>query len=76
MKLIILRTNIKNKKKVKRIKPILNKHPQIISWSVDTEDIDKVLRIESTNQLFENEVIELIEKNGFQCEDLPEYILV
>jgi tRNA G26 N,N-dimethylase Trm1 len=76
MKLIILRTNIKNKKKVKRIKPILNKHPQIISWSVDTEDIDKVLRIESTNQLFENEVIELIENNGFQCEDLPEYILV
>lgn len=76
MKLIILRTNIKNKKKVKRIKPILNKHPHIISWSVDIEDIDNVLRIESTNQLFENEVIELIENNGFQCEDLPEYILV
>lgn len=76
MKLIILRTNIKNKKKVKRIKPILNKHPQIISWSVDTEDIDNVLRIESTNLLFENEIIELVKNNGFQCEDLPEYILV
>lgn len=70
MKLLILRTNIKTKKKVKKVKPLLNDHPLILNWSVDLEDIDNVLRIEAISSLNEREVKSIIQRKGFYCEDL------
>lgn len=72
MRLVILRTNIKTKKKVKQIQPILNNHPSILNWSVDLEDIDNVLRIEAISSLYEKDVIGLVKENGFFCESLPD----
>ena len=73
MKLVILRTDIKTKKKVKRIKPLLKNNPIISNWSVDIEDIDNVLRIETQNDANENEIITMIHNQGFYCESLPDY---
>ncbi len=70
MKLVILKTDIKTKKKVKKVSPVLNEHPNINKWSIDTEDIDNVLRIEATDHLHEEEVKELVSATGFYCEDL------
>ncbi|WP_347173972.1 hypothetical protein [Polaribacter uvawellassae] len=70
MQLIILRTDIKTKKKVKQIKPLLNQHPIITSWSIDLEDIDNVLRIEANDNLHENDVKNIVQKEGFYCESL------
>lgn len=72
MKLFIFKTDLKNKKKVKVVKPIFNQHPWIIDWSVDTEDEDKVLRIEASENLSENDIIYLIKIHGFYCEVLPD----
>lgn len=73
MKLVILRTDIKTKKKVKKIKPLLKNNPIISNWSVDIEDIDNVLRIETQNDANENEIITMIHNQGFYCESLPDY---
>ena len=73
MKLVILRTDIKTKKKVKKIKPLLKNNPIISNWSVDIEDIDNVLRIETQNEANENEIITMIHGQGFYCESLPDY---
>jgi len=70
MHLVILKTDIKTKKKVKKIKSLLNNHPLIINWSVDTEDIDNVLRIEAVNSLHEREVVDMIRQKGFFCTHL------
>ena len=70
MRLLILRTNIKTKKKVKEVKSLLNNHPLILNWSVDLEDIDNVLRIEAISSLNEREVKSIIQRKGFYCEDL------
>jgi hypothetical protein len=70
MKLLILRTDIKTKKKVKLMKPVFNNHPVISRWSIDTEDIDNVLRIEAGDSLHEDDVKKLVVENGFYCEDL------
>lgn len=70
MKLVILRTDIKTKKKVKKMKSIFNKYPVISKWSIDTEDIDNVLRIEAGNDVIEDEIKKLVFENGFYCEDL------
>ncbi|WP_155179113.1 hypothetical protein [Fulvivirga lutimaris] len=51
--------------------PFLNSHPCISEWSVDTEDLDNVLRVVST-KLLEKDVIQLIQSKGFVCEVLPD----
>lgn len=71
MNLFILRTDIKTKKSVKLVKPVFNNHPVIASWSVDTEDIDNVLRVEAYDGLSETEVIRLVKECGFYCNVLP-----
>tara|TARA_R110000796_G_scaffold35017_3_gene90177 strand:- start:165686 stop:165901 length:216 start_codon:yes stop_codon:yes gene_type:complete len=71
MKLLLFRTDIKTKKKVNSLKPLFNTNV-ITNWSVDTEDIDNVLRIEAKENLNESDVIELIEASGHLCEPLPD----
>lgn len=69
---LIYRTDIGTKKKAKAIGAILDAHPLIVHWSVDTEDIDKVLRIVVSKQLNEGEIVEIMAQNGVQCEPLPD----
>ncbi|MDN5215530.1 hypothetical protein QQ020_25860 [Fulvivirgaceae bacterium BMA12] len=52
------------------VKPVFNNNPVIIDWSIDTKDIDNVLRIESAGSLNENDVINLVRSCGFFCEVL------
>ena len=70
MNLLIFRTDIKTKKKVKSIKPLLVNNLNIIDWSIDIKDIDNVLRIEAKENVTENEIIQLITNQGFYCGDL------
>jgi len=70
MKLLIFKTNIGTKRKISAVKPIFNNHSTIKNWSIDTEDIDNVLRIEAVGQLDESDVIDLMRKRGFRCEVL------
>ncbi|MBD80847.1 MAG: hypothetical protein CL840_18165 [Crocinitomicaceae bacterium] len=71
MNLIILKTNLRDELQVESIQSVLSTHPHISDWSVDTEDIDNVLRIEAKNMLTEEDVIQLIQAHGFSCEVLP-----
>lgn len=71
-KLLIFRTDIKTKKKVKAVKPLFNSHDNIIDWSVDLEDIDNVLWIKATEHLAESDVINLIKPTGFYCDALAD----
>ncbi len=72
MELLVFETNIKSKKKVKSLKPLFNTHSDILKWSVDLEDVDKVLRIEATPNLSEKEVMNLIRIHGFYIKPLPD----
>ena len=73
MKLVILKTDITTKKKVQQMKSVFNNHPIISKWSIDTEDIDNVLRIEADDNLQEDQIKKLITENGFHCEALPDF---
>jgi len=69
MEVLILKTNIRFKKQVKAVAPLLDSRQNIARWNIDLHDVDKVLRIESKNiQL--NEVVQLIHAAGFACEEL------
>lgn len=72
MKLLIFKTNIENRLKAKRVSSIFAYSPKIFDWSIDLEDIDKVLRIEADDQSSEREIIEMLATCGLQCETLPD----
>ena len=60
MSILIFKTTIKSKKSVRAIKPLLDAHPLISGWSVDLDDIDKVLRIVASGGLQEDEIIGIL----------------
>ena len=70
MQLFIFKTNIATKKKVASLKPLLKQNTAIVKWNVDTQDCDKVLRIEAKNTAQENELINIIQAYGYHCEPL------
>ncbi len=68
--ILLFKTSLENNRKAKVVNPILQKYPFIIDWSVDVEDIDHVLRIETVGDLSEREVIRLMNGYGIFCEPL------
>ena len=71
MEVLVLKTNIRYKKQLKEVEPLLNNQDSILRWNIDLQDRDKVLRIEST-ALPINDVIQLIQNAGFHCEELAD----
>ena len=69
MNVLVFKTDIQSDE-VNDLKSILDIHPSVKVWSVDTQDIDKVLRVEAANGLSEMEVINLVRPQGFHCEVL------
>ena len=69
MEVLILKTNIRYKKQVKAVAPLLDGQNSISRWNIDLNDIDKVLRIESNNMEL-TKVVQLIQEAGFHCEEL------
>lgn len=67
---LVFRTDIKTKEKVQEVAVRLNNHPVIADWYVDTEDIDNVLRIETSGTLLESDIVNLMKMSGFYCEIL------
>jgi hypothetical protein len=72
MNIIILKTNIPSPQGARRLDPLFRALPGVIRWSVDTEDVDKVLRIEDRGDLTEDRVIGLISSWGYQASRLPD----
>ena len=70
MEILIFRTDIKSKKKVKSVKTVLNNHADILKWTIDLDDIDNVLRIEANDDLTEEGVVRLVKPEGFFIEPL------
>ena len=70
MKLYIFKTDIESDTKLKEVRSVFNDHPRITFWTVDTEDIDNVLKIVSYDDLSEKEIFRLISSRGYHCEEL------
>ena len=71
MNVLVFKTNLGSTHLIEWIAPYFNSHPDISEWSVDTEDVDNVLRVVSFN-IIEKDVIQLMLSKGFVCEALPD----
>jgi len=68
---LVFKTNISTKTQLEEVRPVLSTLQGIKSWSIDREDVDKVLRIESEH-LLPQAIIRLLNDAGFECEELPD----
>lgn len=68
---LVFKTDIMTDSEVEIVKSILNAEKNIIRWSIDRDDIDNVLRIES-DHLSPYVVIQRLHAAGFACEELPD----
>lgn len=72
MKLFILKTDIKSQVQLNKLKPVFQKYEQIARWTVDLEDIDHVMKVETKDDTDEIEMIKLLREQGIHCEELPD----
>ena len=67
--ILVFKTNIQSMQDIDLLKPILDAHPHIERWNVDTSDIDCVLRI-VTYSLCVDDIIALVTPSGYACAEL------
>lgn len=72
MKLFILKTDIKTQRQVNALKPVLTQNQQIARWTIDLDDVDKVLKVETKEDCDGNDMIDMVRKQGIHCEELPD----
>jgi len=68
---LIFKTNIESELALKEIEVALVADTNLLDWSIDREDIDKVLRVESKINN-SKEIINTIRHAGYICEELPD----
>lgn len=71
MEVLVFKTDIIGKVDSENLGQILNEDHRITNWNIDQDDIDNVLRIESS-EMSPVDVIDLVRKLGYMCEELPE----
>jgi hypothetical protein len=70
MNVLVLRTNIDDEQKLKVMSSLLNDFQEIKLWSLDQEDVDKVLRIEASESLTISSIAKMLNSKGLICEEL------
>ncbi|HWB28408.1 MAG TPA: hypothetical protein VG738_23210 [Chitinophagaceae bacterium] len=69
MDILVFKTNVENKKQVRKLFPVFKTLQGILRWNVDLHDIDKILRIEAAS--LSPRTIELaLEQAGYFCKEL------
>ena len=71
MEVLVFKTDIIRKVDSENLGQILKEDRRITNWNIDQDDIDNVLRIESS-EMSPADVIDLVRKLGYMCEELPE----
>ena len=66
---LFIKTSPHNYNDVKSIAVVLDTHPSIITWSIDLDDCDKIIRIEC-NGLIVDEIIKALHQAGIWSEEL------
>lgn len=69
--ILVFKTNLQYKKDIQLLAPLLNDATGILRWNVDRDDIDNVLRIETTT-LLPQQVVALVTSAGYSCNELPD----
>ena len=65
----VFKTSVKTKNQVKQLRPHINKMLPTDKWNFDLEDCDRILRIDSTENIV-LKITGLLNSHQFYCEEL------
>ncbi|REA63191.1 hypothetical protein DSL64_06135 [Dyadobacter luteus] len=69
----VFKTNVENKSEVAALAPCFNQLIAVGQWSFDLEDCDHILRVETSVEKVES-IVGLLLREGFECEELEDYV--
>ena len=67
--IFVFKTSVKTKMQLKKLKPHIDNILQKAKWNFDLEDIDKILRIDSEENIVLI-IINLLNIHNYGCEEL------
>jgi hypothetical protein len=67
--IFVFKTSVKTKMQAKRLKPHIDKILPKAKWNFDLEDIDKVLRVDSEENIA-LKIIDTLNVHNYRCEEL------
>ena len=67
--IFVFKTSVKTKMQLKKLKPYIDKILPNAKWNFDLQDIDKILRIDSEENIVLI-IIALLHSHSFRCEEL------
>ena len=67
--ILILKTDIQTVEETGLLELVFSSHPEVEQWTIDLEDVDRVLRVISPT-LACAEITALLEPCGFYCSEL------
>lgn len=70
-KILVFRSDIKTAEDKCRISEIFNRHPAILSWNVDFDDDEYVLRVIS-DKLSVADIVLMVKKCEYNCQELED----
>uniref|UniRef100_UPI00404B1FA4 hypothetical protein n=1 Tax=Flavobacterium sp. TaxID=239 RepID=UPI00404B1FA4 len=70
MIVLVFRTSIKSKNDIKLVANYLNNNDAVLTWNVDLDDWENILRIEAKRESLAEQIIQNINNFGFKCEEL------
>ena len=65
----VFKTSVRNKKHIRQLSPFINNLLQQSKWNFDLADCDKILRIDSEENIV-FKIIDLLNIHKFYCEEL------
>ncbi|MDB5272554.1 MAG: hypothetical protein JWO58_921 [Chitinophagaceae bacterium] len=68
---LIFKTNVESEEQLQQAALLLDANGSILKWNIDREDIDRVLRIESTLANM-YDIMKVMVDAGFLCEELTD----
>ena len=71
MQRLILKTNIRTELQAQHLKQVIQAHHQITTCSVDMDDVDRVLVVDTLDTPQE-ELIQFVRSQGIYCAELPD----
>jgi hypothetical protein len=67
--IFVFKTSVKNKLQLQRLKPHIDKILPNAKWNFDLKDTDKILRIDSEDNIVLT-ITDLLHGHSFSCEEL------
>ena len=68
---LVFKTNVQQVSDIALLKDSLDKVSNHAKWSFDLEDCDKILRVE-TDENISQKIIRLMNQQGFECDELED----